>query len=459
MVSPVIAWQPLIKKRTTNVPAPFLIVRIINISSLVLKCLFSCSARIVILRQLISLPVRVPPIRSRVTLAAVRISIPAAIVPVIGATDPVIAAVVATAIPLVTSTRNQHEAGHHNSVHDYSECVHQTLPLLQRFHCDRLKHSRSAKLLAIVPEKTLQLESVPARESPFDPDVVTGPQRAKTIQVRPPRMVRQRNEKTLSGLVAQFERAPRKVYMLYFAIDCLRGSCRASGIAKIQIPIHYIFVDAHEIGIGVAARVLLQLHGDLIAALQLVDRVFSAVVNGTGVSAIADHPVAAVLQAQMNLARRSIDSVDLCEELVLIQLQRRSAHQGDVVAATCAHNQGQTDNHAGRGTSEWIHKIPPSKGSTLSLSAICGIRILCGKFSRPYNRPPVYPSDYERCIRTLLPSRVFLTPHRPRTRNRFDRDRSKALTPTLNFSSQPPSVGLSRRVKPGLLEEFQATQK
>ena len=51
----------------------------------------------------------------------------AAIVPVIRATDTVIAAVVATLIPLITSTRTQHEAGHDNSVHDYSEIVHQTL--------------------------------------------------------------------------------------------------------------------------------------------------------------------------------------------------------------------------------------------------------------------------------------------------------------------------------------------
>jgi len=78
--------------------------------------------------RLISFLVRVPPIRSRVTPAAVRISILSAIVPVIRTTDTVIAAVVATLIPLITSTRNHHEAGHDNSVHDYSEIVHQTLP-------------------------------------------------------------------------------------------------------------------------------------------------------------------------------------------------------------------------------------------------------------------------------------------------------------------------------------------
>ena len=57
-------------------------------------------------------------------------------------------------------------------------------------------------------------------------------------------------------------------------------------------------MDAHEIGIGVAARVLLQLHGDLISALQLGDRVFSAAIKHTGVSAITDHPVAAVVRPQ-----------------------------------------------------------------------------------------------------------------------------------------------------------------
>src|ERR1041384_5342638 len=123
MVSPVIAWQPLIKKRTTNVPATFLIVRIINISSLVLKYLFSCAARNLISRHLISIPVRAPPIRSRVTPVPVSISIPAAIIPVIGAAS-VIPTVIVPPIPLVTSTRNQHEAGYHNSVRDHSKCVH-----------------------------------------------------------------------------------------------------------------------------------------------------------------------------------------------------------------------------------------------------------------------------------------------------------------------------------------------
>src|SRR6185437_13994447 len=81
-----------------------------------------------LLCRLISFLARVPPIRSRVTPAAVRISILSAIVPVIRTTDTVIAAVVATLIPLITSTRNHHEASHGNSVHDYSEIVHQTLP-------------------------------------------------------------------------------------------------------------------------------------------------------------------------------------------------------------------------------------------------------------------------------------------------------------------------------------------
>src|SRR6266545_3347065 len=127
MVSPVIAWQPVMKKRTTNILANILNIRIINISSLVLKCLFSRSARIVFLCQLISFSLPGPPVWSRVIPVAVRISIPSAIVPVIAPPDPVVPAVIATAIPLVTSTRNQHEAGRYNSVHDHSECVHKTL--------------------------------------------------------------------------------------------------------------------------------------------------------------------------------------------------------------------------------------------------------------------------------------------------------------------------------------------
>jgi hypothetical protein len=128
-------------------------------------------------------------------------------------------------------------------------------------------------------------------------------------------------------------------------------------IAWQPIPITYTFVDADEIGIEVAARVLLQLHGDLISALQLGDPVFSVVIKHTGVSAVTDHPVAAVVRSQMNLPRRSIHSVNLCKDLVLIQLKRRSTHQGDVVAATYAHCQRQTENHTGRGTIESIHNF------------------------------------------------------------------------------------------------------
>jgi len=101
----------------------------------------------------------------------------------------------------------------------------------------------------------------------------------------------------------------------------------AEGIdpAAIGIPIPYTFVDTHEIGIGVAAGVLLQLHGDLISAFQLGDRVFPAAIKRSGVRAVTDHPLAAFVRSQMNFPRRSIESIDLREELILIQLKRRSA--------------------------------------------------------------------------------------------------------------------------------------
>src|SRR4030095_811483 len=219
----------------------------------------------------------------------------------------------------------------------------------------------------------------------------------------------------------------------YFHPASFHSSC------SLTRPIPYTFVDAHEIGIGVAARVLLQLHGDLISALQLGDRVFSAVIKHTSVSTITNHPVAAVVRSQMNLPRRSIYSDNLREDLFLIQLKRRSAHQGDVVAATYAHRQRQTDNYTGRGAIESIHNFPPpNKGSILFLSATYELRILCGIFSRLCNHPPAGSFCYGRYIHKRRLSRGLLVLLRPRTRNRFDPEPSRTLTPTLFFSFQPP---------------------
>ena len=115
----------------------------------------------------------------------------------------------------------------------------------------------------------------------------------------------------------------------YSAMDFLQGRFR---LGCASIPIHFqitfqtTFVDAHDIGKELAPRVLLQLHRDLVAARQLGDRVCSAAINHTCVGAITDHPVAAVVRPQMNLARPSIDADDLGKDLLLIQLQSRSPH-------------------------------------------------------------------------------------------------------------------------------------
>ena len=211
--------------------------------------------------SIISFPLPGPPVWSRVTPVAVRISIPSAIVPVIAAPDPVVSAVIATAIPLVTSTRNQHEAGRYNSVHDHSECVHKTL----------------------------------------------------------------REKSALHHFIYS---AP-----LYFrgrARDRYR-SCRESPASIAWRP--YLRSPIGRSGI---------LGRDTAHARQRYNRP-----PGCGCRPVAN-----------DLPRRTIYSVNLCEELVLIQLKRRSAHQGDVVATTYAHRQRQTENHTGRGTIESIHNFP-----------------------------------------------------------------------------------------------------
>jgi hypothetical protein len=48
-------------------------------------------------------------------------SIPSAIVPVVAAPDPVVPAVIAMVIPLITPTRSEQEAGRYNSAHDHSK--------------------------------------------------------------------------------------------------------------------------------------------------------------------------------------------------------------------------------------------------------------------------------------------------------------------------------------------------
>src|SRR4030095_8550920 len=79
-----------------------------------------------------------------------------------------------------------------------------------------------------------------------------------------------------------------------------------------------------------------------------------------------------------------------------------------------------------------------NKGSILFLSAIYEPRILCGIFSRLCSHSPAGSSCYGRYIRKRRLSRGLLLLLRPRTRNRFDREPSRTLTPTLLFSFQPP---------------------
>jgi hypothetical protein len=50
------------------------------------------------------------------------------------------------------------------------------------------------KLLAIVPEKILQLKSFPIEKSPLDSDVIARPKRAETIDIRPAGAVGKRND-------------------------------------------------------------------------------------------------------------------------------------------------------------------------------------------------------------------------------------------------------------------------
>src|SRR3989338_6869838 len=125
--------------------------------------------------------------------------------------------------------------------------------------------------LTVVPEKTLQLKSFAIEESPLDPDVITSPKRPKTIDIRPASIVGERNDDPLSGLIAYFEGAALEVYLLHPPIDRLYPGSGPGHTAPTLIPIPDAFLDADQIRIGVAPRVLLQLHGHDVPGLQCGD--------------------------------------------------------------------------------------------------------------------------------------------------------------------------------------------
>src|SRR3990172_536670 len=139
------------------------------------------------------------------------------------------------------------------------------------------------KLLPIVPQKILQLEAFPIEESPLDLDVIASPKRTKTIDIRSPSVGRERNQDPLSGLIAHFEGAALKVHPLHPPIHRLNSGSGSGSIAPTLIPIPDAFLDADQIRVGVATRVLPELHGDDVPDLQLADRIFTTAIHHTGV--------------------------------------------------------------------------------------------------------------------------------------------------------------------------------
>jgi len=114
------------------------------------------------------------------------------------------------------------------------------------------------KSLTIIPKKTVQLKSFAIEESSLDSDVITLPERSKAIDIRSPSVVGERNEDPLSGLIAYFEGTALDIYPLHRPIDCLDPGSWPGGNTA---PILDAFLDADQIRIGVATRVLFQFHG------------------------------------------------------------------------------------------------------------------------------------------------------------------------------------------------------
>ena len=66
--------------------------------------------------------------------------------------------------------------------------------------------------LAVIPKKTFQFEPIAIEESPLNSDVIARLKRPKTIDIRSPIFVGERNDDPLSGLIAHFEGIARDVY-------------------------------------------------------------------------------------------------------------------------------------------------------------------------------------------------------------------------------------------------------
>jgi hypothetical protein len=98
--------------------------------------------------------------------------------------------------------------------------------------------------LPIFLEEILQLKSFAIEESSLDSDVIAGPKRAETINIRSPSIVGERNDDPLSGLIAYFEGAVLEVQLLHPPIERLDPATWTGTFAPTLIPILDTFLNA-----------------------------------------------------------------------------------------------------------------------------------------------------------------------------------------------------------------------
>src|SRR3990172_8134571 len=106
-------------------------------------------------------------------------------------------------------------------------------------------------------------------------------------------------------------------------------------------PISGALLNADQVRMGVATRVLSQLHGDDVAGLQTADRIFTPAKHHPGLGTVGDDSRTAAARPQKNLTRRRIYPLHRGHELVRDWLtcpgrKGVSAQQRSVTTAACA---------------------------------------------------------------------------------------------------------------------------
>src|ERR1044071_1236171 len=117
------------------------------------------------------------------------------------------------------------------------------------------------------------------------------------VEIRSRSIVGERNDDAISGRIAYFEGAALKIQLLHPAIHYLYLAVYSSSIPPALVSVLEVFLNTDEVGVGVAASILPEFHGNDVSRLELADRIFLTTIDHTRVGRITDHSTAALIRS------------------------------------------------------------------------------------------------------------------------------------------------------------------